>query len=346
MVIATLFSGCSLAPQDTSNIPVQTFAISKSIWKSTDGGVRWEARDKSENKGSVSDFDVLSMVVNPYNSQNVYIGLRSGGILKTENGGDTWKFLTIFTSEKVYGLALDPANPKTIYASGVYNGRGKIFKSQDGGETWSEIYASASAGPLVISILVDSKNASVIYASTSDNEAMKSEDGGSTWKNIFRANGPILKFSIDRNDSNTVYFLVDGGKIFRSQDAGGAFEEITSKISSGILSGSNFSSIECDPNNSGWVYLAGEAGISLSKDKGEKWIQIISLSDPKNFPITAFAVSPGDSRNMVYAAGQASYKSDDGGQTWATFEFDTKRTISIIKYDSNNPQNIYLGFKR
>jgi photosystem II stability/assembly factor-like uncharacterized protein len=345
VLLSLAFSACSLTPQNTGT-SVQTYVISKSIWKSTDNGKKWEAKDKAENKGTTSDVDALSMAINPYNSQNIYAGLMSGGLMKTDNGGDSWKFIPIFVSGKVYGLALDPADSKIVYASGVFNGRGKIFKSPDQGETWKEIYASAANGPLVISLAVDKRDSRVIYASTSDNEAIKSEDAGETWKNIFRADGPILKFSIDSSNSNIVYFLVDGGHVFRSRNAGEAFEDISAKVSGNFLGGNGFSLLETDPSNSNWVYLAGEGGILLSRDAGERWNQILALNDPKNFPITAFAINPKDSLNMEYGAGQAAYRTDDGGKTWSTSEFDTKRSISFIKYDPQNIQNIYLGFKK
>jgi photosystem II stability/assembly factor-like uncharacterized protein len=340
--------GCSLPSIKSSSkkSSVKTFTFSNSIWKSTDGGVTWEAKNKGEGDSNTTDADVLSFAVNPVDSNIVYAGLKKGGIMKTENGGETWKFVN-FQSEKVYGLALSPIDGKILYASGVWQGTGKIFKSEDGGNNWKEIYTSPSSGPLVISLTIDKKNPSVIYATTSANEAIKSVDGGASWKNIYLADAPILKISVDAADSNLIYCITNEGEIFRSIDGGGSFENIEKKISDSLvdaIGGRGFSLLKTDPTHSKYVYLAGEEGIVLSQNAGEAWKKIYSLNDPKNFPIKDIAISPTDSKNLVYASNQAAYKSIDGGINWTTFQFESQKLARVLMFNPQDPNIVYLGF--
>jgi photosystem II stability/assembly factor-like uncharacterized protein len=343
-VLMIVFSGCSLLPAKNPVKKVE-FTFSQSLWKSADGGIKWEAKNKGEGKANIKDMNVLSLAVNPSNGNNVFAGLRKGGILRTDNGGETWQFVN-FQSEKVYGLEMEPINGKTLYASGVWEKRGKIFKTEDNGENWKELYTSSTDGPLVISLTVDKKNPSVIYATTSSNDAIKSMDGGMSWKNIYLSDSPILKISVDAVDSNLVYFITNNGQVYRSFDGGKKFENIDDKIfaSSADFDTRGFAVLKIDPNRAKHVYLAGESGIALSRDAGENWERINSLNDPNSFPIRDIAISPFDSESMVYVSGQAAYKSTDGGVNWTTFQFNLEKTARIIMFNPSDRNVVYLGF--
>lgn len=345
-IVVLVFSGCNAVDNKITSVP--TFTLSQSIWKSTDGGANWEVKNKGEGEANAEAIDVLSFAMNPYDVNNIYVGLRKGGILETIDGGTTWKFLNNYISEKVYGLALSPKDGKTLYASGVWQGTGKIFKTEDEGQNWTEIYTSPSVGPIVISLLIDPKNADIIYVTTDKKEAIKSTDGGTTWKNIYLADNPILKFAIDAGDSNLIYFITTGGKIFQSYDGGENFEDITKKISKDHFSFSNgkFNILRNDPTQSNHVYLAGAAGIMLSTDAGENWTEVLALNNPENFPVRALAINPKNSSEIVYAMDQATYKSTDGGKNWKTFQFDNKMKANILEYNWANSGELYMGFTK
>jgi len=340
-----ILSGCGVSNQ-ISKVP--TFKLSQSIWKSADGGASWELKNKGEGKANAENVDVLSFTMNPFDSNNVFVGLRKGGILETVDGGETWKFIDNYISVKVYGLALSPADGKTLYASGVWQNKGKIFKTQNEGETWTELYTSPTVGPIVISLVIDPKNTNIIYATTDTNEAIKSADGGETWKNIYLTDEPILKFVIDAEDSKLVYFLDNAGRIFRSFDGGEKFEDISKKVNDSITSfgRGQFKVIRTDPNRAGHIYLAGADGIMRSVDKGETWEEIVALNNPEDFPVRALAINPKNSDEMVYAMDQATYKSVDGGKTWKTFQFDNKMIANVLEYNSAKEGELYIGFTK
>jgi photosystem II stability/assembly factor-like uncharacterized protein len=348
IIAGGVLAGCSLIPQSGTTPGNAGFTMAQDIWRSDDAGATWQAKTKGEGKANVQDFDVLSFAVNPMDGNNVYAGLRSGGILATTDGGETWKFVN-FQSEKVYGLAFSPADGRTLYVSGVFNGRGKIFSTTDGGQNWKEIYTSPSNGPLVISLTTDRKSPGTIYATTSDNEAIKSLDGGASWKNINSANSPILKIAVDAGSSNLLYFATLSGTISRSQDGGGTFADISQNISkslSGNFGGGNFSVVAADPARANRVYVAGQGGIARSDDGGETWSKISVLNNAQNFPVKVLAIDPRNSANIIYGAAQASYRSTDGGATWTTSQFNVNRTVNVLAYNTSNPNVVYLGFSK
>jgi len=341
-----ILSGCSLGtgfslPSDNN----QTSTISKSIWKSTDGGETWNALDKVNGSAKASDPDFLSFAINPADNRIILAGLKNGGIVKSEDGGDNWTFLS-FTSQKVYGLAIDPANARTIYASGVWNGRGKLFKSEDLGENWKEIYTAPSDGPLIVSLTLDGKDSRVIYATTSNSQVIKSTDGGSTWKSIYTAVQPVLRVAIDVGNSNLIYFLVMDGSLIRSQDGGDSTEDIKKNYSSVFSMVQDLTVLETDPINPNNLYLGGKVGALRSQDAGNTWSKIEVLSDPKTSPVTALAINPRNTGELFYGAGQAAYKSVDSGVSWSTSQFDVEKKVRFIRYDPSDPKIIYLGFNK
>ena len=305
--------------------------------KSVDGGKTWEFKSKTDSKMNLNTIDVLSMSVNPQNGQNIFVGTLKNGILKTEDGGENWSAL-VFPAEKVYGLVNDYSDGRIIYASGVYKERGKIFKSSNSGVDWDEIYTAPSDGPLIIAMANDRRNSNTLFAATSDEQLLKSTDAGVSWKNVYTSKSPITKISIDSGNSNIIYINTQSGYFLTSRDGGKIFESSSIK--------GNVSFITTDPKDGGVAYAAGKTGLLKSRDAGGSWEELKPLGDPDSFPVKVVAVSPANSQEIVYGAGQAIYKSVDGGTNWMTSQLETEKNIGIVMYDINDPNILYLGLKK
>ena len=337
-----VLAGCSLAPAQpaATNPPAKTYTVSPSFWKSTDGGKTWQNKNTVKQAPTVSDWDVIRIEIDPADSNIIYMGLKDGGMVKSDDGGETWNF-TNFISGRPYAIEIDPSNDKIIYTSGIWQKSGKIFKTEDQGATWKEIYTSPVNGPFITSSAMDQKNPQTLYVGNTDNQVMKSADGGGAWTNIFKTSSSVSKIILDRSDSSIVYVLTVTGTLYRSHDAGKTFFDITAK-----MNGSGPLTIAVDPSVSQGVYAVGSNGIWHSKDAGNNWEKVNTLNDPVKYPVTAIAINPQNSREIIYATAQASYKSEDGGGSWVPYQFASTKFISVIKYDPKNPSLVYLGFKK
>jgi photosystem II stability/assembly factor-like uncharacterized protein len=340
-VIPLVFSGCSLSPAETGNSGSEKPAANpnNSIWTSVDAGKSWVNNNKSAV--SIAGFDVLKLVVNPHDENNVFVGMLKGGIFVTNDGGENWRNLAL-RPEKVYNIIFDSVDAKTVYASGVWNGRGRIFKSLDLGENWSELYATASSEIVVSAMAVDANNPKIIYAATSDNRLVKTFDGGVSWKNIFTTKSPLIKIVFDRGSSNLFYAMSFNGEVLRSKDGGENIESLAITMRN---SGNEFDALEVDPQSNGVVYVGGRNGIHVSRNAGDNWDEIKTLNNSATYPVRAIAINPVNSREIIYGAAQTAYRSLNGGGTWEVFQFSVGRSIHTIEY-SNNPARIYLGFKK
>ena len=227
-------------------------SLGDGLYKSTDGGSNWEKLgfEKSER--------IANIIVNPNNSQEVYVGVLGAlwsdsderGVYKSSDGGATWeRLLYINPKTGCADLAMDPSDPNTLYASmwefrrtawsfesGGANSA--LYKSTDGGATWNKIHSGFPEGDLGrLAIAVAPSNPQVLYTAieaevTERKGLYRSNDGGANWEqlnNEFELTVRPFYFSritVDPRDEDVVvkcgYFggiSRDGGKTFKNLGA-------------------------------------------------------------------------------------------------------------------------------
>lgn len=356
--VVLFLSGCSL----TASAPVVGGGAGGSVWKSVDGGQSFVPKVTIDATQKISSADVLSLSFDPNDSKKLYIGTVASGIFKTENGGEQWTHAAVPWA-KIYSFVVDHADPNRMYVAGLLGNQGKIFRTDDGGADWKEVYTEPGVGTLVLSLAQRWDSPQVIFAGTSAGTVVKSTDSGSTWRNIGTGvDGPVTKIDFDAQEPYTVYLLTFNQKVFSSKDGGANWtdwEVEKQKEQSAKRSKVN----QDDPNQgrrpdgivtivpdsrvSGTVYAGTEAkGLFVSRDFGKNWTEVNVIESAKKLPIRAIAVNPVNSSEIAFAAGNAFYKSVNGGETWATVQLEIDRSISLIAYDPSDPAVIYFTLRK
>jgi photosystem II stability/assembly factor-like uncharacterized protein len=221
------------------------------VYKSVDGGKSWKSAGLSETQ------QIPRVRVHPRDPNIVYVAALGHlwgknderGIFRTKDGGKTWQKILFRNSETgASDLILDPSNPNTIYAAfwqisrkpfrmdSGGDGSG-LFKSADGGDTWTEITRNKGLPAGVdgkINVTVSQANPNRVWAmiENKDGGLFRSDDGGDTWQkmsdspNIRQRPWYFNRIYADTENENTIYVMnvqmqrsIDGGRTFTTVQA-------------------------------------------------------------------------------------------------------------------------------
>ena len=265
------------------------------VLKSTDAGASW-------NASGLATFSFHLIFVDPGDSNRVFAspGPFGSDSFRTVDGGATWQRLA-----SVSVLAMDPAHPHTLYASGP----GTILKSVDSGDTWSPT-GSLTFSPVFLA--VDPSDANRLYLSTFD-AFWTSSDGGMTWGST---NNPrdfdyVTSLAFDPRDPAVLHAGRRLTGPYRSADRGASFQAIHHGLAlTDILA------LRTGSRRGGPLYAdASSCPVDRSDDGGRTWCCVGPL-----LPGYVVAVDPVDP-SSVYASIQVAdalllHRSPDGGSTW------------------------------
>lgn len=245
--------------------------------------------------------------------------------------------------------AIDPKTPGTLY----FAAGGAVFKSVDGGITWSEADAGLPQGNYNSSLTIDPTSPATIYASTTGG-VYKTTDGAASWRPINSglpmgsgASGCCSSaVVIDPRDSNTLY-VPNGdpfdhqqpGTIFKSTNGGATWN--ASVVVPGLQLG--LKPLTIDPRSSVTLYAATSSGVYRSTDGG---ISFAEYSQPRAVPLYSMALDPQHSGTVlagsVYGGVQ---KSTDAGMSWLAggAGLDAGGAPVALAIDPQNSSIVYAG---
>lgn len=339
---ALSLSGCSFPGVNPSG-------GGSAILKSTDGGKTYAPAPKVtiDAKTTIASADILSVAFEMNNPDHLIVGTRDNGIFASENAGDSWRKIN-FPPTKTYGLVSDRSNSSRLYATGDWQGRGKIYKSEDRGVKWDEIYTEPNTGTVITMLAQNPKRPETLYAGTSTGVILRTTDGGKTWGNLQSVNAPAFALSFD-SAGDVFYVLSSGRGIFRSRDGGVTLDAIPGKSDSSVMSTTKtlpeVTSLTVDPSQSGMLYAGTKNGLFRSRDFGNSWEEVPIIESSKKFPVRSIAVNPHNSRELFYGAALAVYKSVDGGSTWSVYQLNANRSVGTIRYSPSDSNILYLGLR-
>ena len=281
---------------DPANPSILYAGTSSGLFQSTDAGAAW--KQLLPDAQSVSE-----VTLNPQSPSTVYAvytGSSGSQAARSTDGGATWQVLTagipVPPQETVHSwgaLALDPENPSTLWLADASEGGAGIYRSTDGGATWTDVHqfpaffiGDSFSGT---QILVDPGNSAQVFAccvyrlGSTASAIYRTGDGGQTW--------------------------VEGGQ---GPTAG------SSGIGSLVL-------------RNGVLYAVWYDGVVSSADEGQTWTNVALPAGAPTAGFTSLGLEPSGALLLVNANG-ALYRSPDGGASWTASSgpWTTNATILAI----------------
>jgi photosystem II stability/assembly factor-like uncharacterized protein len=357
---------------------VYAAAATGGMFKSTDAGVSWTP--------IFDDQAILTMgdiAIDPVNSDIIYAGtgepngghnnFPGAGIYKSTDAGLTWELKGLENTVSIGKVLIDPTNTQRVFvaAVGSYfapNPERGVYRSENGGETWSKVlFVSDSTG--AIDVILDPSNPSFmmaamwervrrpqsshLYGETSG--LYRSTDGGSNWQLIDPATSGLpnplttdvgrIGLAISPSNPNIIYALYNDGYyylgFFKTTNQGSTWTDAdpNNQLSNGFSSFSwYFGQVRVHPTNPDIVY-ALDVELSKTTNGGTTWTQDV----PFHVDFHDLKFDPQNSNNIIMGNDGGIDISTNGGLSWFETSGLPVTQFYEIGLDYNNPQRLYGG---
>lgn len=275
----------------------RSVAYGDGVYRSDDGGRSWR------NVGLKTSEHIGRIAIDPRDSNVVFVAAQGPlwagggerGLYKTTDGGRTWKAVIPGTENTgATDVVIDPSNPDTMYAATwqrrrhyytLINGgpESGVYKSVDGGNTWTRIRSGLPPGDLGrIGLSISPAETNVVYATVEASGVLsgifRSSDRGSSWERMGNRIAQGMYYGQIVADPKVVDRVYIPDVQMQVSDDGGRTQRGVGER----LKHVDNHAIWVDPNNNNYLLVGCDGGIYESFDRGENW------NFKSNLPISQF----------------------------------------------------------
>ena len=358
---------------DNTNI-IYLGAASGGVWKTENSGNSWTPvfdEQPTQNIGSVAVQQSNPNIVwvgtgegNPRNSLNI-----GEGIFKSLDAGKTWKRMGLENTRNIHRILIDPVNPNNVYVAAIGNPYGihperGVYKTTDGGETWSKIlYTNDTSG--CAELVMDPSNPNRLLANMWQHRRTPWDftsggpgsglyltiDGGKNWKKLGKDDGlpdgeyGRIGLAFATNLPNRVYAMVEATRngFYKSDDGGAKWELVNSDARVVTNRPFYFQDIRVDPQNENRIYNIHDQ-VEVSEDGGKSFTTLIPYSGihPDHH---AWWIFPKNGNFMIDGNDGGIGITHDRGKNWT---FDDKIPVGQfyhISVDNELPYHVMGGMQ-
>jgi len=362
------------AVRDKDRLTVFVGAASGGVWKSVNGGTTFKPVFDQAGAQSIG-----AVAVDPSDHKNVWVGtgeswMRNSvsvgdGVYKSTDGGENFINVGLKDSEHIAKILVNPKNGNDVLVcatGGAFadNQGGGVFRSSDGGKTWSKVLAGVNASTGCGMLAASEREPDTIYASTWDfrrqawtfrsggpgSGLFKSTDGGQHWTELTTANAKGLPakpygriaLAVAPSNPQTVYAMIESksSALFRSDDGGQNWSKLDASQFM-VWRPFYFANLIVDPKDANKVFKV-DLTLLLSVNGGKSFSSVSSAAHGDFHDVW---IDPGDS-NLLFAGDDGGlWQSKDGGTRWEHLLNLPVSQFYHVSVDDAEPYHVYGGLQ-
>jgi photosystem II stability/assembly factor-like uncharacterized protein len=325
----------SAVPGDPTHLYLGT--TNSLIYESTDEGASWHRMAKLD---SSDDLVVDHILVEQSNPSLIFAAVwrfdrPDGGLWVSRDAGRTWHELNGLHGQSIRAFTQAPSNHRLLFA-GTLKG---IFRSEDAGESWSQISPAGSTEIHEIeSLAIDPRDPNIIYAGTW-HLPWKTTDGGAHWNNVKEGlidDSDVFSIIIDPQQPNVIYLSACSG-IYKSENGGAQFHKIqgipaTARRTRVLLQ---------DPVHGDTVYAGTTEGLYKTTNAGKTFQRMtgpeVIVNDVHVNPSNPDRVLLATDRGGVLASNNAAVQFTQSNHGFSA------RKVQALAVDPKDPSRLYAG---
>jgi photosystem II stability/assembly factor-like uncharacterized protein len=232
---------------------------------------------------------------------------------------------------------VNPANNQEWFTAVFQGNRGRLLRTSDGGESFREVYFTPLERYGIFDVSYE-KSRDAILMVTGQGGFLETRDQGATWRVVRWFADGIIRILVDPTNPSVIYVVSSRGSIFRTEDRGTSFADVTNDLRN--YSGSTVHQ-HWSMDSNGGIYLGSNYGLIRSRDRSRTYQAPPILIPPDALPVLALAIDPKNTNHIAVSALNQLYASHDDGDTWAILSPLSTKRITELLFDPKDSNIIY-----
>ena len=296
-------------------------ATTEGLWKTSDDGANWRLI-------TPVSWSILSMVIDPENSDRLILGTERLGIQMSDNGGETYRASNQgFSHRRIVDAAVDPQHPERAIVVLTSNFE-PMLETKDAGRTWTPLATGLTSGPpRHIFASPDGW-----FAAPGPGGLLRYDSAKSSWMPV----NQVTEKSAPTQSRNTASV-----KKLSTQSTNAPASKATATAMTKATAPFHAKVNDMAFGQNAW-YAATEEGLFASRDHGLNWTRVAlapaqqgaAVSAVNSAAMRAVRISNGDSYVWALSSKQMEV-SGDGGRTWMsrTLPFEPRGQLRLHPQD-------------